>query len=142
MFSDQPIIEAEPEELRIGDSRSVLIVDDDEGQTEILSFHLKKQGFTTLTENNGKSGLKTAKDERPDLIVLDIHMPDLSGLEICERLNDEIATCNIPVIILSGSDETDVVRQARLAGSRFFVRKPYDPNVLLTLIQSALGSDW
>ena len=142
MLSDQPIVEAEPEELCIGDSRSVLIVDDDAGQTEILSFHLKKQGFTTLTENSGKSGLKTAKDEHPDLIVLDIHMPDLSGLEICERLNDEIATCNIPVIILSGSDETDVVRQARLAGSRFFVRKPYDPNVLLTLIQSALGSDW
>lgn len=144
MSSDETLLEPEFETLANADSRKVLIVDDDRTQTEILAYRLKKQGFQTLTENSGESGLKTALDERPDLIVLDIQMPDVDGLEICQRLNDEVATCAIPVIIVSGTEDTGVVRHARNAGSRYFVRKPYDPNVLLTLIQSALNdsSNW
>lgn len=139
MISDDTVLEPEFEMLPNADSRKVLIVDDDAGQTEVLAYRLKKQGYRTKTENSGESGLKSAQTDRPDLIVLDIHMPDMSGLEVCQQLNDEISTCSIPVIIVSGSDEGDVVRQARTAGSRYFVRKPYDPNVLLTLIQSALS---
>lgn len=138
MQCDDTVLEPECNMLPNADSRKVLIVDDDQTQTEVLAYRLKKLGYRTVTENSGQSGLKSAKNDRPDLVVLDINMPDMSGLEVCEQLNDEVATCSIPVIIVSGSDDTDVVRNARAAGSRFFVRKPYDPNVLLTLIQSAL----
>ena len=141
MNCDDTVLEPEIKKLPNADSRHVLIVDDDKGQTEVLAYSLKKQGYRALTENTGEAGLKSAREKRPDLVVLDINMPDMDGLEVCQTLNDEIETCTIPVIIVSASEEADVVRQARMAGSRYFVRKPYDPNALLTLIESALGTD-
>lgn len=140
MNCDDTVLEPEMKELPTADSRKVLIVDDDEGQTEVLAYRLKQQGYRAFTENSGESGLKSAQTKRPDLVVLDISMPDMDGLEVCQKLSDASGTCTIPIIIVSGSDDVDVVRQARMAGSRFFVRKPYDPNVLLTLIENALGN--
>jgi len=122
----------------------VLIVDDDDAQTEILAMRLGRLGFRTLTAASGASGLRQARQERPDLVVLDVRLPDADGMEICEQLTDDPATCMIPVIILTGMERPDIVRCARQAGCRFFVRKPYDPNALLLLIQSALrqGQEW
>jgi two-component system phosphate regulon response regulator PhoB/two-component system alkaline phosphatase synthesis response regulator PhoP len=72
------------------------------------------------------------------LILLDIELPDGSGLELCSELADDPATSAIPVVIVSGTEQSDVIRAARRAGSRFFLCKPYDPNALLLIAEHSI----
>jgi CheY-like chemotaxis protein len=117
---------------------NILIIDDDALLRELLSRRLKQQGFNTLTADSGLSGLVAAQHHRPDVILLDLQLPDRNGLEICAQLADAPETCFIPVIILTGSEDPDIIRRSRAAGCRFFLHKPFDPNVLLTLIRQAI----
>jgi CheY-like chemotaxis protein len=122
----------------------ILIVDDDDVLADVLSDRLKRQGFEAVTAETGDSGLTKAQSQRPALIVLDLQLPDIDGFSICEQLVDSPETCAIPVIILSGTERPDILRRCRAAGARYFLRKPYDPNVLLVLIRQALtdSDDW
>jgi twitching motility two-component system response regulator PilH len=117
---------------------SILIVDDDDALAEVLSIRLSRQGFTTTTAESGEAALKLARAERPDLILLDLRLPDIDGFELCQQLVDDEQTSEIPVIIVSGMEQPDIIRRSRAAGCHYFVHKPYDPNALLTLIQQAL----
>ncbi len=128
----------QPVESETDRRHSILIVDDDQAQVEALSLRLRKQGFSTVLAFEGRSGLRKAREHRPDLVLLDLRLPDVDGFAVCEELVDSPETCHIPIIIVSGSDQADVVRTSRAAGCEYFVRKPYDPNVLLTLIEHAL----
>lgn len=121
-----------------GNQRTILLVDDDTDQTDILAQRLGKIGYRTIEAHTGVEGLSKAREESPDLIVLDVRLPDLSGFEICQQLGDDPATNLIPVIMLSGMERPDIVRTARSVGSQFYVRKPYDPNALLILIKTAI----
>ena len=91
-----------------------------------------------MVASSGEEGLATARQRRPDLVVLDLRLPDADGFSICQELADSIETCSIPVIILSGMERPDIIRRSRAAGCQYFVRKPYDPNALLALIRQAL----
>ncbi|MDY0167400.1 MAG: response regulator [Thermoguttaceae bacterium] len=117
---------------------TILIVDDDDALTDVLALRLQKQGFETITVSTGERGLERARSQRPALIVLDLCLPDADGFEICQQLADSPDTCAIPVIILSGLEQPDILRRCRAAGCQFFVRKPYDPNVLLMLIRQSI----
>ncbi len=128
----------QPARIVAGTRHTVLIVDDDEALAEVLSRRLQQQGFAAITADSGKEGLAKARSERPTLIVLDLRLPDVDGFAICEELADSSATCAIPVIILSGMEQPDILRRCRAAGCFYFVRKPYDPNALLTLIRQAI----
>jgi DNA-binding response OmpR family regulator len=123
---------------------TVLIIDDDDSLSEVLSHRLKKQGFHTVAAYSGESGLAKAKAQPPSAIILDLGLPDVDGLTVCEQLADAPETCGVPILILSGSEESGVVRRCRAAGSHYFLRKPYDPNALLVLIRQAIGEagDW
>ena len=117
---------------------SILIVDDDEALADALSRRLKQQGFETQTAESGREGLQLAHDQRFALIVLDVRLPDMDGLTICQKLGDSPDSCGVPVIILSGMARPDIIRRSRAAGCFYFVRKPYDPNALLVLIHQAI----
>ena len=116
----------------------ILIVDDDHSQAEVLSIGLNQQGFCTLSVGTGCGGLRLARSERPDLVLLDLRLPDVDGLHICQQLSDDSRTRDIPIIIISGMERPDIVRSSRAAGCHYFVRKPYDPNALLLLVQNAI----
>ena len=118
--------------------RSILIVEDDEALAEVLSLRLGRQGFHTTTATSGQLGLTLARAEKPHVILLDVQLPDMDGLELCQQLVDDERTCEIPVIIVSGSERGDIVRRSRAAGCHYFLGKPYDPNALLALIRQAL----
>ncbi|MBN2296702.1 MAG: response regulator [Pirellulales bacterium] len=131
------------EELKLAkketpERQTILVIDDDEALSDVLSRRLQSQGFDAITADSGKRGLAMVQDESPNLIVLDLRLPDMDGFEICEVLADSPETCNIPVIILSGMERPDIIRRSRLAGCFYFLRKPYDPNALLVLIKQAL----
>jgi CheY-like chemotaxis protein len=119
--------------------QSVLIIDDDASIAEVLSERLHRQGFITHTAWCGKQGLNLARSLHPDVVILDLKLPDIDGFAICQELVDDDETCGIPVIILSGMERPDVIRRSRAAGCQYFVRKPYDPNALLVLIEQCLG---
>lgn len=134
-----PKAEREPREVDV--RRSVLIVDDDFDQRQILIHRFRKQGFEVLSAEDGRSALQAARGSNPGLILLDIEMPGMDGLSVCRELKDDPATWLIPVIILSASERENVVRLSRSAGCTYFVRKPYDPNALLLLAESAIASE-
>jgi two-component system cell cycle response regulator len=121
------------------DSPVVLIIDDDQAMAEVLAYRLRRQRLKTLLATTGRQGLDHARTERPSLIVLDLCLPDADGLKICQQLADATETCTIPVIIVTGVDQPEIVRECRLAGCQYFVHKPYDPKVLLVLIRQALA---
>lgn len=120
----------------------VLIIDDDESMAQVLSERLKRQYFRVIAATTGAAGLAAARCERPDLVLLDLGLPDRDGLAVCRELADSTETCHIPVIVLSGREGADLVRRCRAAGSCYFLRKPYDPNALLLLIRDALAGGW
>jgi putative two-component system response regulator len=117
---------------------SILIIDNDELLREALSRRLQQQGFETLTAASGQQGLEFARHHRPDVILLELRLPDGDGLEVCAQLADDPETCLIPVIVVTGLEDPDILRRSRSAGCHFFLLKPFDPNALLTLIRQSL----
>jgi DNA-binding response OmpR family regulator len=139
MVSDEPVLEVAPDMGTVHDTRRILIVDDDRDQADALAYALRKQGFEILLAHTTQAGRVAAELHLPNLIILDIRLPDGDGLTLCQQLADGPATCQIPVIILTGMERPYIVRDARAAGCLFFLRKPYDPNALLLLARDAMG---
>lgn len=117
---------------------TILIIDDDPAMVEVLRRRLTQQQFKVIDAASGQDGLAMARERKPSLVVLDLRLPDIDGLGVCELMADDPQTCQIPVIILSGMERPDIIRRSRAAGCQYFVRKPYDPNALLLLIRSAI----
>ena len=126
---EREVVESQP--------RRVLIIDDDAEQAFCLKHRLDKLGYRTDAAHTGKDGLHLARQLRPHVILLDLRLPDCNGLDVCRTLVDTPETCDIPVIIVSGMEQAKIVRGCRSAGSRFYLRKPYDPNALLALIEAS-----
>ncbi len=120
------------------DNSTVLLIEDDPIQVDFLENGLKQQGFKVLSTTTCDGGFRLAKSEHPDVILLDVMLPDGSGLDLCQRLADHAQTADIPIIVISGIGRDDIVRQSRFAGCQFFLKKPYDPNTLLLLINKSL----
>lgn len=139
MMSNGTVLDPQTSGCSSVDPQRVLIVDDDHSQAEVLSIRLRRQGYDTLTANTGRAGLELARRQRPNLVLLDLRLPDTDGLNICQELTDDGRTCGIPVIILSGMERPDIIRRSRAAGCHYYVRKPYDPNALLLLVESAIN---
>lgn len=137
---DEPLEASDIALVTHSKTNRVLIVDDDAQQIQVLTHGLESQGYQVMAARSGEDALIAVRGKRPDLIFMDIRLPGADGLEICEELSDDAETCNIPVIIVSASDDPNVVRRARSAGCLYFLRKPYDPNALLLLAQNALNA--
>lgn len=116
----------------------ILLIDDEPDVLDILAMNLKSAGFSVLTADNGGSGLNKARAEVPALIVLDLMMPQMSGLEVCKALKKDTATAKIPIIMLTAkSDEVDRIVGLEL-GADDYVPKPFSPRELILRIQSVL----
>ncbi|MFC2085174.1 PleD family two-component system response regulator [Bacteroidota bacterium] len=118
--------------------KSVLIVDDQPDNVFILKERLKKEGFDTITAYDGPSCLKLALENQPDLILLDIMMPGMSGFEVCKRLVKEEKTKLIPVILVTALTDTDDVKRGLQAGAFDYIKKPFNRTELIARINSAL----
>ena len=117
----------------------VLIVDDDENLSAVFETALQKSGFQTLFSLNGKSGLDKARLEKPDLILLDQVLPDISGNEVLKTLKTDSQTQNIPVIILSNFSQEELVKEAINNGAMDYVFKyQVEPQDLVSKVKQAL----
>jgi len=116
----------------------ILIIDDDSNILRTLSSRLESAGFTALTANHAVKGLAQAESERPDLIILDLHLGETDGFEVCKRLRDNALTQEIPVLFLSGeSRETFKVYGLGIGADDYMV-KPFNPTELIARIQAIL----
>jgi CheY-like chemotaxis protein/MinD-like ATPase involved in chromosome partitioning or flagellar assembly len=118
--------------------RKILIVDDDPDLQRLMSLVLEMAGYEVVTANNGAEALIKIRSDRPDLILLDIMMPEMDGFETCRRLRKLPEGAHIPVIMLSAADQvTDKVKGLRV-GANDYVTKPADSRELLARIEAHL----
>jgi two-component system alkaline phosphatase synthesis response regulator PhoP len=116
----------------------ILVVDDEKNIAEALRYNLEKEGFRTLTAADGARALELAREELPDLILLDWMLPELEGLEVCRVLKREEKTRHIPVIMLTvRSGETDKVLGLEM-GADDYVTKPFSPRELMARVKALL----
>ena len=115
-------------------NEKILIVDDQPEIIDLIKFILKKQDFKTVSASNGKDGLSMALSESPDLILLDISMPDMSGYEVCEKLKSNSQTAKIPIIMLTARDMGEDFEKALEKKADWYITKPFDPKHLLKRI--------
>ena len=109
----------------------VLIVDDEPHMLRLTELSLKKGGFDILIGRNGREALEIAAREHPDLIVMDVVMPELDGLTALRQLKENPVTAAIPVIMLTMRGQTVTRQQAAESGAAIYITKPYSPSQLL-----------
>lgn len=116
----------------------ILIVDDEEDILEFISYNLKKQDYRVFTSINGKDALKVARQEKPDLILLDIMMPEMDGIEVCKQLRKDDRFHGVIIAFLTARHEDFVHTNALDVGGDDFITKPIKPSVLVSRIKALL----
>jgi DNA-binding response OmpR family regulator len=115
--------------------RKVLIVDDDKELVELIADVLERDGrFEIRSVNNGFDAGMMVKDYSPDLIVLDVMLPDINGREVCQRVRKDLGADDVKIICISGMVEDDKVDELKAAGANDFLQKPFDVETLLERI--------
>ena len=117
----------------------ILLVDDDKDVLRALSMRLKANGYGVVFAGDGIAAVSVARNEVPDVIILDIGLPGGDGFTVMERLGSILPVAQVPVIILTARDISGNEARARAAGALAFLLKPVDNDVLLETIQEALG---
>ncbi len=116
----------------------ILVVEDDEDIQQLVEYNLLKAGYKVSVAETGEEGLRQARAEHPDLVVLDLMLPGLDGLEVCRTLRRDPATARLPVVMLTAKgEEADIVTGLEL-GADDYVTKPFSPKVLLARIRAVL----
>src|SRR5437899_3810701 len=119
--------------------KKILVVEDDADLVELLSFNLKQAGFSVGTASEGVEALKKARSLLPDLILLDLMLPELDGFAVCEILRRDPATTSIPIIILTAMS-SQLARVTGLScGANDYITKPFSMKALLSKVESMLG---
>jgi len=114
------------------------VVEDEQDVAELLRYHLAKEGYEVLLTSNGADALKRARESKPELILLDIMVPQLNGWEVCRRLKQEPDTRGIPVIMVTGRvDEGDKVLGFEM-GADDYVTKPFSPRELVARVRAVV----
>ncbi len=118
---------------------TILIVEDEKDIVKMLEYNLKKEGFKTLTAYDGEDALYSANSEHPDLILLDLMLPGIDGLEVSKTLKKDTKTASIPVIMLTAkSQESDKIIGLEL-GADDYITKPFSPRELIARIKAVLS---
>jgi CheY-like chemotaxis protein len=113
---------------------TILIVEDDAATREMYRQALAASGYRTVTAADGLGALRFIEGDRPDVVVLDLMLPTVGGQDVYRELRAHPETCNIPVVIVTGSDACDLEPNE----FRFFLRKPVSPETLTRIVEDAL----
>jgi DNA-binding response OmpR family regulator len=117
----------------------VLVVDDDATIRGLLQITLETEGFDVLTAADGVEGLERARAEQPDLVILDIMMPGIDGLQVCHTLKSEAPTQDIPIVLLSAKAQSHDIELGMRVGANDYITKPPDLVGLVNTVRTLLG---
>jgi DNA-binding response OmpR family regulator len=118
---------------------TVLLVEDDPVILKLLEVNFELEGYSVLLAHDGAEGIELARSSAPDLIISDIMMPNVSGLELVKALKGDDATKGIPIILLSAKAQTADIRAGMEAGADDYVTKPFEPLELVEHVQALLA---
>ena len=121
-------------------TKKILIADDENSLRFLLRKTLEGKGVDIYEAKNGKEALALAQKQIPDLIILDVVMPDLYGSEVCERLRKESKTAEIPIMILTANPNLYNEEQAKESGANYYLTKPFSPLKLKSLVRKILSN--
>jgi two-component system phosphate regulon response regulator PhoB len=117
---------------------TILVVDDEEDILELVQYNLTKEGYKIICAISGEEALKKASSEAIDLIVLDLMLPGIDGLEVTRKLKDNAKTRNIPIVMLTAKgEESDIVTGLEL-GADDYVTKPFSPRILIARVRAVI----
>ena len=119
-------------------NKKILLVDDEEDILEFLSYNLSKQGYRVFQANNGRKGLEIAKSEFPNLILLDVMMPEMDGMQVCEKLRELDQLDNTFIVFLTARSEEYSELAGFAVGADDYITKPIKPKLLLSRVQAIL----
>ena len=122
-------------------SAIILVVDDNEDNVHIAREILLSRGFEVRVAYNGPSALVSVDQQRPDLILLDIMMPQMSGMDVLDRLRANPATASVPVILVTAKDQDEDLLAGYKYGADYYITKPFSAKQLLYGIGLVLGAD-
>jgi DNA-binding response OmpR family regulator len=120
--------------------KRILVVDDEPRVLKMLRCRLETAGYQVSTAVEGHEALQKVRDEKPDLIVLDLILPGMSGYEVCARLKGDEEFRRIPVLVLSARSQEQDAAEGKRVGADAFMTKPYDGDVLLARVSELLTS--
>jgi CheY-like chemotaxis protein len=118
--------------------KTVLVADDESHILHVVSLKLQNAGYRVVTARDGREALEMAQHERPDLIITDYHMPELSGLELCRRLKERPETSGIPAIMLTARGYNLDPSDTEKSGILCMLSKPFSPRQLLATVNEVL----
>lgn len=116
--------------------KQILVIDDDAMNREVMEAFLTIENYKVTLAHNGKQGVQMAKEGLPDLIILDVRMPDMTGYEVCEHLKNQAETQHIPIVITTGFDGVADRMRGESAGADDFLVRPFDADVLIVLVNN------
>jgi len=139
----EELIKKAQEDLNNGKNSMVpqkvlLIIDDEEDLASMLSFRLNNVGFDTIIANSGNNGIELAKKNKPDLILLDLMMPEVDGFEVSKRLKLDSTTKDIPIVVFSALGNKNTKESIEKLGVAGFIEKPFEPELLINKINEFL----
>ena len=120
------------------ENSKILLVDDEEDILEFLSYNLKKEGFGIVTANNGISALKKLEKSKPDLIILDVMMPEMDGIEVCEKIREQVNFDDVLILFLTARSEEYSELAGFSAGADDYITKPIKPKLLVSRVNAIL----
>jgi DNA-binding response OmpR family regulator len=118
---------------------AILVADDDTDIRDLVSFKLEQAGFDVTAVDNGLAALTAARREPPDLVVLDVMMPGMSGIDVCRELRADELTAGLPIILLTARAQEGDVEVGFGAGANDYIVKPFSPRELVTRVEAVLA---
>ena len=129
------------ESVERGTMSTILLVQDDSDIRQLVAYKLTQGGFTVIEAQDGVAALREANREPPDLVILDVRLPQMSGLDVCRQLRAGIRTEQVPIIMLTARTRAQDLEQAYAAGATDHVAKPFSPRDLVERVEKALAPE-
>ena len=122
-------------------TKRILVIDDAPATLRLLQVALGREGYEVVTVDDGVAGLESASAQTPDLVILDIALPDLDGWEVLARLRENPRTADVPVLIMSAHDSDDIQGRTDLSAASAFIGKPFAPEILRKQVRRILDAE-
>ena len=118
--------------------QTILVVDDEQDLLDLIEYNLRQEGFNVLKAENGKDGIQAAKEYMPDLVLLDIMMPQMDGIEVCDRMREDSTLSHIPIIFLTARSDEKTEIEGLNKGADDYITKPISTSKLISRIKAVL----